>query len=189
MKELNNILFMRLKKTYTSSIAGQLAKELKLKNLYQTPKLEKVIINVGCGEATTNKAAIGNATADLTAISGQKPVVTHARKSVAAFKIRKGQPLGVKVTLRGQKMYDFVEKLFKIVLPRIRDFRGIPETSFDGRGNLNIGIGDQTLFPEIEYDKIDKIRGLEITLVTSTNSDSHARLLFEKLGLVFKSIS
>lgn len=152
------------------------------------PEVKKVVINVGAGEAVSSKQAIERIVADLTLISGQKPVVTKARKAVAAFKIRRGYPIGVKVTLRGAKMYDFLEKFFKIVLPRIRDFRGIPLKNFDGAGNLNIGLTDQTLFPEIEYDKIDKIRGLEITIVTSAKDKTQGQALLESLGLIFESI-
>lgn len=176
---------MKLKESYYNEIIDTLMKELGLHNRHQVPKIEKVVLNIGCGEGASSKAAVEHVLSDLALIAGQKPVIAHARKSVAAFKIRKGQPIGAKVTLRGQRMYDFLEKLFKIVLPRIRDFRGIPAKSLDGHGNLNIGISDQTLFSEIDYDKIDKIRGLEITLVTSATSDVHARKLLEELGLVF----
>jgi large subunit ribosomal protein L5 len=176
---------MRLKEHYTTEVADKLFKELNLPNIQLVPKFKKVVLNIGCGEGATSKAAVEHVLSDLSLIAGQKPVIAHARKSVAAFKIRKGQPIGAKVTLRGEKMYDFLEKFLKIVLPRIRDFRGIPAKSLDGMGNLNIGLADQTLFPEIDYDKIDKIRGLEITLVTSAISDAHARKLFEEMGLVF----
>ena len=177
---------MTLKDFYNKEVVPDLKKDLGIKNIHAVPRIEKVVINVGVGEAVNNKNVIGKVVEDVSLISGQKPVIAKARKSVSAFKIRKGQAIGVKVTMRGQNMYIFLEKLFKIVLPRIRDFRGIPPTSFDGRGNLNIGVSDQTLFPEIDYDKIDKIRGLEITIVTSTQSDEEARAMFEKLGLKFK---
>jgi large subunit ribosomal protein L5 len=176
---------MKLKEKYNKETFDKLYKELDLKNKHLVPKMQKVVLNIGCGEGATSKAAVEHVLSDLAQIAGQKPVIAHARKSVAAFKIRKGQPIGAKVTLRGEKMYDFLEKFLKIVLPRIRDFRGIPAKSLDGRGNLNIGISDQTLFPEIDYDKIDKIRGLEITLVTSATSDVHARKLLEEMGLIF----
>ena len=176
----------KLKDYYNSEIRPALQKELKIKNIHAIPSLEKVVINVGVGEVVQNKKVIDKVAADLELITGQKAVIAQARKSVAAFKIRKGLPIGAKVTLRDERMYDFVEKLFKVVLPRIRDFRGIPATSFDQHGNLNIGMSDQTLFPEIDYDKIDKIRGLEITLVTTTKDVSQARVLFEKLGLKFQ---
>lgn len=177
---------MTLKEFYNSEVAHALQKELGIKNIHAIPRISKVVLNVGVGEATQDKKVIDKVVEDVRVISGQKPVIANARKSVAAFKIRKGQPIGVKVTLRGKNMYIFLEKLFKIVLPRIRDFRGLRGTSFDGQGNLNIGISDQTLFPEIEYDKIDKVRGVEITIVTTTPSDAHARQLFEKMGLKFK---
>lgn len=176
---------MALKDDYYKKIVPELQKELGIKNVNAIPRVMKIVINVGVGEATQNKNVIDKVVSDLSLISGQKPMIALARKSVAAFKIRKGVPIGVKVTLRNQNMYIFLEKLLKIVLPRIRDFRGIPSTSFDGRGNLNIGLTDQTLFPEIEYDKIDKIRGLEITIVTNSRNDEHSRKLMEKLGLVF----
>ncbi|KXK11712.1 MAG: 50S ribosomal protein L5 [Microgenomates bacterium OLB23] len=176
---------MKLKEFYTKEAYDMLNKELNISNKHLIPKIQKVVLNIGCGEGATSKAAVEHVLSDLGQIAGQKPIIAYSRKSVAAFKIRKGQPIGAKVTLRGDKMYDFLEKFFKIVLPRIRDFRGIPAKSLDGRGNLNIGIADQTLFPEIDYDKIDKIRGLEITIVTSASSDDHARKLLEKMGLVF----
>jgi large subunit ribosomal protein L5 len=141
---------------------------------------------VGAAEAMTNKNVLQKIADDVMAITGQKPVITKARKSIAAFKLRKGVPIGVKVTLRGDKMYDFLEKIIKIILPRIRDFRGLSGKGFDGQGNLNLGISDQTLFPEIEYDKIDRIRGLEITIVTTTRSDDHSKKLLTKLGLPFE---
>ena len=176
---------MKFQEYYNKEILPQLKQELKVDNIFIVPRIEKVVINIGCGEAATDKKVIDRALEDLTLISGQKPLIAKARKSVAAFKIRKDLPIGVKVTLRGKRMYDFLEKLFKIVLPRIRDFRGIPVKSFDGQGNVSIGFSDQTLFPEIDYDKIDKIRGLEITIVTSSRDDQHARKLLEKMGLKF----
>lgn len=178
---------MRLQQQYTNTVAKELQKDLGLKNIHATPKIQKVVLNVGVGEAVVNKNVVDKVVEDVSLIAGQKPVVAKARKSVSAFKIRKGQAIGVKVTLRGKKMYVFLEKLFTIVLPRIRDFRGIRPTSFDNDGNLNIGINDQTLFPEIDYDKIDKIRGLEITIVTSARDKESAQKLFEKLGVVFQS--
>jgi large subunit ribosomal protein L5 len=176
---------MSFKENYYKKIVPELQKELSIKNINAVPRVEKIVINVGVGEAITNKNVIEKVSNDLSLISGQKPQIALARKSVAAFKIRKGVPIGVKVTLRNKRMYIFLEKFLKIVLPRIRDFRGISPTSFDGRGNLNIGLTDQTLFPEIEYDKIDKIRGLEITIVTNSTNDEHSKKLMEKLGLVF----
>ena len=177
---------MTFKENYYKKIVPELQKELGIKNVHAIPRVKKVVVNVGCGEASQNKNVIEKVSGDVSLITGQKPLVAKARKSVSAFKIRKGLAIGVKATLRGQRMYIFLEKLFKIVLPRIRDFRGISPRSFDGRGNLNIGLSDQTLFPEIEYDKIDKIRGLEITIVTNTDSDKDSMKLMEKLGLIFQ---
>ncbi|OGK29462.1 50S ribosomal protein L5 [Candidatus Roizmanbacteria bacterium RIFCSPLOWO2_01_FULL_42_14] len=172
-------------KKYYLGILKDLQKDLCTKNIHAVPRITKVVVNVGVGEAASNKNIIDKVVQDITHITGQKPVITTARKSISAFKIRKGLAIGVKVTLRGDNMYIFLDKLFKVVLPRIRDFRGIPETSLDKNGNLSIGVPDQTLFPEIDYDKIDKIRGLEITIVTSARISSDARKMFEKMGLVF----
>ena len=178
---------MKFQEYYNKEILPQLKQELKVDNIFIVPRIEKVVINIGCGEAATDKKVIDRALEDLTLISGQKPLIAKARKSVAAFKIRKDLPIGVKVTLRGKRMYDFLEKLFKIVLPRIRDFRGIPAKSFDGQGNVSIGFSDQTLFPEIDYDKIDKIRGLQVTIVTSADDKESAKQLFISLGLPFNN--
>src|SRR3989338_7206306 len=177
---------MKFQEYYNKEILPQLKQELKVDNIFIVPRIEKVVINIGCGEAGTDKKVIDRALEDLTLISGQKPLITKARKSIAAFKIRRGLPIGVKVTLRGKRMYDFLEKLFKIVLPRIRDLHGIPSSSFDGKGNLNIGLPDQTLFPEIDYDKIDKIRGVEITIVTTAQTNDQAKYLLKGMGLVFE---
>lgn len=177
---------MTFKNFYNKEVVPELKKDLGIKNLHSVPRVMKVVVNVGCGEASQNKNVIDRVSEDLGLITGQKPLIAKARKSVSAFKIRKGLPIGVKVTLRGDRMYVFLEKFFKIVLPRVRDFRGIPPTSFDGQGNLNIGLTDQTLFPEIDYDKIDKIRGLEVTIVTNTKNDAESKKLMEKLGLIFK---
>lgn len=177
---------MSFKDTYKNEIKKKLGDELKLKNVMQVPKVVKIVVNVGAGEAVSNKGAIDKIYEQLTIITGQKPVITKAKKSVSAFKIRKGLPIGVKVTLRGERMYSFMEKLIKVVIPRLRDFRGIPEKSIDPNGNLNIGLAEQTLFPEIEFDKIDKIRGLEITLVTNARSREYGKKLFELLGIPFK---
>jgi large subunit ribosomal protein L5 len=178
---------MTPKGIYTKEIVEALQKDLGIKNIHAVPRISKVVLNVGVGEASQNKKIIDKVVEEVALIAGQKPVIALARKSVSAFKIRKGQPIGVKVTLRGKNMYVFLEKLFKVVLPRIRDFRGLRGTSFDGSGNLNIGITDQTLFPEIDYDKIDKIRGVEVTIVTTAQNNENARKLFEKLGLIFQS--
>lgn len=176
---------MSFKQQYTQEIVPALTKELKVQNVFNVPKVKKVVVNVGAGEAAINKNVLERISADLTAITGQKPVITKARKSVSAFKIRKGLAIGVKVTLRGAKMYDFVEKLFKVVLPRIRDFRGVSMRGVDDRGTFNLGITDQTLFPEIEYDKIDKIRGLQITIVTTAQSKDDLVAFLKMLGLPF----
>lgn len=170
---------------YTNEIRVSLRKELGIKNIYAVPRIIKIVVNVGAGDAVSDKKAIESITKELSIITGQKPIVTKARKSIAAFKIRIGLPIGVKVTLRGRRMMFFLEKLLKIVFPRIRDFRGIPEKSLDGKGNLNIGIAEQTLFPEIEYDTIDKIRGLEVTIVTNAGDDQSAKKLFQSLGMPF----
>ena len=151
----------------------------------EIPKLEKVVINVGLGEATQNPKAIDGAVADLTAITGQKPIVTRAKKSIAAFKLRAGMTIGVKVTLRGTKMEDFVDKFLNVSLPRVRDFRGVSPKAFDGRGNYTIGIKDQLIFPEIEYDKIDQLRGMDITFVTTAKTDEEAKELLQLLGMPF----
>lgn len=167
---------------YKTEGIKKLKEDLKLDNIYSVPKVTKVVLNIGVGEVTVNKNAVTKAVDDLTAISGQKVMVCKARKAVSAFKIRKGMDIGVKVTLRGNRMYDFLEKLTKIVLPRIREFKGISSNSLDSMGNLNIGINDQTLFPEIDYDKIDKIRGLEISIITNAKSKEAAIMLLRYLG-------
>lgn len=179
-------LTMKYKDYYLQEIVPALKKDLKIENVFQVPKMKKVVVNVGAGEAAANKKVLDYVVADLTAITGQKPVITKARKSISAFKIRKGLAIGAKVTLRGDKMYDFVEKLFKIVLPRIRDFRGISMNGVDARGTFNLGMTDQTLFPEIEYDKIDKIRGLQITIVTTAQSKDDLVAFLKLLGLPFE---
>lgn len=160
-------------------------KELKIDNLLAVPKIKKIVLNVGVGEGAQNRPVIDKVVEELTTIAGQKAVPTAARKSVSAFKIRKGALIGVRVTLRGKKMYDFLEKLIKIVLPRTRDFRGVSEKNLDGRGNLNLGISEQILFPEISYDKINKVRGLQITIVTDAGTNEKAKKLFESFGMPF----
>ncbi len=178
---------MSLHKIYKEEIPKKLMKELNVDNPMAIPRLEKVVINVGLGEAVANKGAIEHVQKQLSVISGQKPVVTRARKSVSAFKIRKGLPIGVKVTLRGKRMLDFLDKVIAIVFPRVRDFRGIKESSVDAKGNLNIGFTDQTLFPEIEFDAIDKLRGLQVTVVTTTTDREQGKKLFELMGFPFHS--
>jgi large subunit ribosomal protein L5 len=171
---------------YNREIKPKLMSELKTKNPMELPRVIKIVVNVGAGEAVTNKGALEKIQEQLTTITGQKPVVTKARKSISAFKIRKGQPIGAKVTLRGKRMYEFLEKLVKIVIPRLRDFRGISENSIDQNGNLNIGFSEQTIFPEVDYDKIDKIRGLEVTIVTENADKEKGKKYYELLGIPFK---
>lgn len=176
----------RLKEQYDSEIKSKLKTDLKIENVMATPKLMKVVINVGAGEAAQNKNVLDKIQEQIGWISGQKPVITKARKSVSAFKIRQGLPIGVKVTLRGPRMYIFVEKLIGIVMPRIRDFRGISESTVDQSGNMNLGFTEQTIFPEIEFDKIDKIRGMQVTIVTNAGNHDNGKKLFEMIGVPFK---
>ncbi|MBO5505595.1 MAG: 50S ribosomal protein L5 [Clostridia bacterium] len=176
---------MRLEELYTKEIKDAMMKKFNYKSVMQIPKLEKVIVNIGCGEAKDNSKVIDNAMNDLAIITGQKPIVTKARKSVATFKIREGMNIGCKVTLRGSKMYEFVDKLFNAALPRVRDFRGINPNSFDGRGNYSMGIKEQLIFPEIDYDKIDAIRGMDIIFVTTAHTDEEARELLSLMGAPF----
>lgn len=176
----------RLKDKYTSEVAPALLKKFNYRNVMQTPKLDKVVINMGVGEAVQNAKAIDAAVGDLGIITGQRPIVTRAKKSIAGFKLREGMPIGTKVTLRGERMYEFVDKLFNISLPRVRDFRGISPKSFDGRGNYTLGLKEQLIFPEIEYDKVDKIRGMDIVFVTTANTDEEARELLKLMGMPFR---
>ncbi len=155
------------------------------KNVMQVPKLEKVIVNIGLGEAKDNPKALESAVNDLTIITGQKPIITKAKKSIANFKLREGHAIGTKVTLRGEKMYDFLDKLMNVALPRVRDFRGVKPTAFDGRGNYALGLKEQLIFPEIEYDKVDAIRGMDIVIVTTANTDEEAKAFLEKMGMPF----
>lgn len=175
----------RLKEKYKAEIAPALMKQFEYKSPMQIPKLDKIVINVGCGEGRDNSKIIDAVVNDISIITGQKPVVTHARKSVANFKLREGMPVGVKVTLRAERMWEFLDRLFNISLPRIRDFRGINPNAFDGRGNYALGIKEQLIFPEIAYDKIDKIRGMDIIMVTTAGTDEEARALLEMLGAPF----
>lgn len=175
-----------LKDYYNQEGKKKLSEELKVANTMAIPKVEKIVINVGVGEATTSKTVLEKVQEQMGLISGQKAVVTKARKSVSAFRIRQGLPIGVKVTLRGKNMYSFLEKLVKIVIPRLRDFRGISEVNIDEHGNLNLGLTEQTIFPEIEYDKIDKARGLQITIVTNAKTRERGKKLFEVIGIPFK---
>jgi large subunit ribosomal protein L5 len=175
----------RLKDYYVSDVAPALMKKFGYKSVMQIPKLEKVVINVGAGEAKDNAKVIDAIMTDLAAITGQKPIVCRAKKSVANFKLREGMPIGVKVTLRSEKMYEFVDKLFNVAFPRVRDFRGISANSFDGKGNYSTGIKEQLIFPEIEYDKIDKVRGMDINFITTAQTDEEARELLSLLGAPF----
>lgn len=172
---------------YNQEVKQKLMEELKIANPMAIPKVLKIVVNVGAGEAVSNKGVLEKVTEQIGWITNQKPVITKARSSVSAFKIRKGYPIGVKVTLRGKNMYIFLEKLIKIVIPRLRDFKGIDESNVDSHGNLNLGFTEQTLFPEIEYDKIDKMRGLQITVVTNAKEHEKGRKLFQLLGVPFKA--
>jgi large subunit ribosomal protein L5 len=175
----------RLKDKYTKDIAPALLSKFKYKSSMEIPKLEKVVINMGVGDVKENPKAIDAAAGDMALIAGQKPIVTKAKKSVAAFKLREGMNIGCKVTLRGKRMYEFVDKLLNAALPRVRDFRGVPVNSFDGRGNYSMGVKDQLIFPEIDYDKIDKVRGMDITFVTTAKNDEEAKELLKLLGMPF----
>ena len=175
----------RLKEYYAGTVAPALMKKFGYQNVMQLPRLDKVVINVGAGEAKENAKAIDAIMNDLGLITGQKPVVCRAKKSVANFKLREGMPIGVKVTLRGEKMWDFVDKLFNVAFPRVRDFRGINPNSFDGKGNYSTGIKEQLIFPEIEYDKIDKVRGMDINFITTASADEEAKELLTLLGAPF----
>ena len=175
----------RLKERYKEEIILSLMKLYGYKNSMQVPKLDKVVLNIGVGEATQNAKALEAAEKDLVAMSGQHPVITRAKKSIAAFRLRAGMPIGLKVTLRGERMYDFFDKLVNAVLPRMREFQGVPRNSFDGRGNYTLGFKEQIFFPEVDYDKIDKVRGLEVSIITTANTDEEGRHLLELLGLPF----
>jgi large subunit ribosomal protein L5 len=176
----------RMKERYQKDIAPVLMKEFSLDNIMQVPRVSKVTVNIGMGEARENPKALDAAVSDIIQITGQKPIVTKAKKAIANFKLREGMLNGIKVTLRGEKMWSFLDRLMNIVLPRVRDFRGISPNSFDGRGNYSLGLREQLIFPEIEYDKIDKIRGMEITVVTTASNDEQARRLLQLLGMPFR---
>ncbi len=173
---------------YNNEIKKRLAEEFKINNLMTVPKIEKIVVNVGVGEAVQNRGVLEKVSGQISLITGQKPVITKARVSVSAFKLRKGMPVGIKTTLRGKRMYYFLEKLVKIIVPRLKDFKGIPESSLDQKGNLNLGFLEQTIFPEIDFDKIDKIRGLQVTIVTNAGNKEKGKRLFELLGILFKKI-
>ena len=175
----------QLKSRYTTEAVPAMQKQFAYVNANQVPKLEKIVINVGLGEALSNSKAVDATVGDITAICGQKPIVTRAKRSIAQFRVRTGNPIGVKVTLRGERMWDFLERLTRLALPRIRDFRGVPSKSFDGRGNYSLGLREQLAFPEIDYDKVDRLRGLEISIVTTAKTDEESKRLLELLGMPF----
>jgi len=176
-----------LRDRYTAEVVPALTKQFEYRNPMQVPRLSKIVVNVGLGEALTNAKAIDAAVGDITTITGQKPIVQRAKRSIAQFHVRTGNPIGVKVTLRGQRMWDFLERLTMLSLPRIRDFRGTPSKSFDGRGNYTLGLREQIAFPEIDYDKVDRLRGLEISIVTTAKTDEESKRLLELLGMPFAS--
>jgi large subunit ribosomal protein L5 len=176
-----------LRQRYADEVAPAMQREFAYPNPMQIPRVDKVVVNIGLGEAIQNAKALDAAVGDLSQITGQKPIVTRAKRSIAQFRLRTGMPIGAKVTLRGQRMYDFLERTFNLALPRIRDFRGIPTRSFDGRGNFSLGLREQLVYPEIDYDKIDRLRGLEISIVTTAKTDEEGRKLLQLLGMPFQS--
>jgi len=175
----------RLKERYKTEIAPELMREFKYKNIMQVPRVEKVTVNIGLGEARENARAVESATADIATITGQKPVVTKSKKAIANFKIREGMPIGVAVTLRGDRMYEFLDRMLNAALPRIRDFHGVPAKAFDGRGNFSLGVREQLIFPEIDYDKVDRIRGMQVNIVTTAKTDEEGKRLLELMGMPF----
>jgi large subunit ribosomal protein L5 len=177
----------RLKQRYNEQVKGQLQEQLELTNVMQVPALDKIVINMGVGRATQQPSQLESAVVDLTAIAGQKPIVTKAKHSIAGFKLREGQAIGTKVTLRGDRMWEFLDRLIAVAIPRIRDFRGLPATSWDGRGNYTFGLNDQTVFPEIDYDKIDTARGMDITIVTTATNDAAGKALLDAFGFPFRT--
>jgi large subunit ribosomal protein L5 len=181
------MLVSRLKEKYKNTVIKAMMQKFGYKNIMEVPRLEKVIINVGVGEAIQNSKALDAAVNDIATITGQRPIVTKAKRSIAAFKLRQGMKIGCKTTLRGGKMYDFVDKLFNVALPRVRDFRGVSPKSFDGRGNFSLGVREQLIFPEIDYDKIDRVRGMNIVFVTTARTDEEGRELLRLLGMPFKA--
>ncbi len=183
----NNRATARLRDRYYKEVLPALMKELSLENPMAVPKLEKIVVNMGVGEATQNAKVIDPAASEVAQITGQKPIITKARKSIAAFKVREGMPIGVMVTLRGDRMYEFFDRLVNIALPRVRDFRGVPTKSFDGRGNFTLGVRDQLIFPEIDYSKVEKMKGMNITIVTTAGSDDQARALLKHMGMPFRT--
>jgi large subunit ribosomal protein L5 len=185
--KLNNAASARLRLRYVAETRPALMKELGLTNLMAVPRLEKVVVNMGVGEATQNAKVLDPAVAELAQITGQKPVVTRAKKSIAAFKVREGMPIGCMVTLRGDRMFEFLDRLMNVALPRVRDFRGVPTRSFDGRGNYTLGLRDQLIFPEIDYAKVEHQKGMNITIVTTAANDEHARALLKAIGMPFRA--
>ena len=175
----------RLKERYENEVCKSLMTKFNYSSVMQVPKMEKIVINIGVGDAVSNSKLLDDAVEELTLIAGQKPVITKAKKSIAGFKLREGMPIGCKVTLRGEKMYEFLDKLVNISLPRVRDFRGVPKNSFDGRGNYTLGIKEQLIFPEIKYDKVDKLRGMDIVFVTTAKTDEEGHELLAQLGMPF----
>ena len=175
----------RLQEKYKNTVVASLTKQFNYTTVMQCPKIEKVVINIGVGEAISNPKVLEEAVAELTQIAGQKPVVTRAKKSIANFKLREGMPIGCKVTLRGERMYEFLDKLFNITLPRVRDFHGVSNTAFDGRGNYTLGVKEQIIFPESQYDKVNKLRGMDIVIVTTANTNEEAKALLKEMGMPF----
>ncbi|OEH93200.1 50S ribosomal protein L5 [Bacillus solimangrovi] len=176
----------RLKEKYQKEVTPSLVEKFNYSSVMQTPKLEKIVINMGVGDAVQNAKALDTAVEELTQITGQKPVVTRAKKSIAGFRLREGMPIGCKVTLRGERMYEFLDKLVSVSLPRVRDFRGVSKKAFDGRGNYTLGVKEQLIFPEIDYDQVNKVRGMDIVIVTTANTDEEARELLTQFGMPFK---
>ena len=176
----------RLKEKFNNEITPALMSKFNYKSIMEVPKLEKIVINMGVGDAVANAKALDTAVEELTTITGQKPIVTRAKKSIAGFRLREGMPIGAKVTLRGERMYEFIDKLISVSLPRVRDFRGISKKSFDGRGNYTLGVKEQLIFPEIDYDKVNKVRGMDIVIVTTANTDEEARELLTQFGMPFQ---
>ena len=175
-----------LKQKYVDEIVPSMTEKFKYKSVMQVPTIDKIVINMGVGDAVQNSKALDSAVEELTLISGQKPVITRAKKSIAGFRLREGMPIGAKVTLRGERMYEFLQKLISVSLPRVRDFRGVSKKAFDGRGNYTLGVKEQLIFPEIDYDKVNKVRGLDVVIVTTSNTDEEARELLAQLGMPFQ---
>jgi large subunit ribosomal protein L5 len=176
----------RLKEQYASDVLPTLQREFQYENVMQVPKVHKVVVNIGMGEAIRDSKAMDNAVRDLGIVTGQRPIINKAKKSIAQFRIREGMPIGTSVTLRGERMFEFLDRLVSLALPRVRDFRGVPDKGFDGRGNYTLGLREQLIFPEIDYDKIDRVRGMEVTIVTSAHTDQEARRLLELMGMPFQ---